>query len=299
MTKRQPKGTPIGGQFAQDRKPSGGDLSATEPRQYNYDKNAMRTAMSGLKRVGRDYEYKGHLIERNRGIGKWSCRVNLGDGRFVNEEYDTLKEAKWALDNLKSSDTVGSPTPNREIGTLRLDEHIYQFEKIGPENDVTKYTLTNEDGGGGWRFEIDGLTRRVKAHGVHPVNPSAEWRDKGEADIRTVVRLFEPDAKLLDLDGDTYLIGGDPWPLSKSHLTGINVAQMMLAKGHSEDEVLKNAMSERSDLERKLLERPDLANSIHENLLFCDGMEIAIGIGSAAAKANTVGATEKRFGSAS
>jgi hypothetical protein len=26
MTKRQPKGTPIGGQFAQDRKPSGGDL---------------------------------------------------------------------------------------------------------------------------------------------------------------------------------------------------------------------------------------------------------------------------------
>jgi ssDNA-binding Zn-finger/Zn-ribbon topoisomerase 1 len=26
MTKRQPKGTPVGGQFAQDRKPSGGDL---------------------------------------------------------------------------------------------------------------------------------------------------------------------------------------------------------------------------------------------------------------------------------
>jgi hypothetical protein len=29
MTKRQPKGTPVGGQFAQDRKPSGGDLTHT------------------------------------------------------------------------------------------------------------------------------------------------------------------------------------------------------------------------------------------------------------------------------
>ena len=32
MTKRQPGGTPVGGQFAEDRKPEGADLS--EPKSY-------------------------------------------------------------------------------------------------------------------------------------------------------------------------------------------------------------------------------------------------------------------------
>jgi hypothetical protein len=37
MTKRQPKGTPIGGQFAQDRKPDGPDLAASPPKATKRD----------------------------------------------------------------------------------------------------------------------------------------------------------------------------------------------------------------------------------------------------------------------
>ncbi len=187
---------------------------------------------------------------------------------------------------------------NRETGTFTLGDHAYQFEKTGPQNDVTNYVLTNDEGGGGWRFEYDSLTRRATAHGARPTNPSAEWRDKGEADIRSVVHLFEPDAKLLNLDGTIYLIGGESWLLSESHLSGISTGEMMLIGGKSEDDLREYAAQERISLAKSEAERPDSAASFAETRRYIEGIELAADTGRAAAKAGTVGAMRERFADA-
>lgn len=81
MTKRQPKGTPVGGQFAQDRKPDGGELVAprrgrvieTEPWSK---KELISTKVFFAKRVAEqnrqepDYAYRWYsLDQRLVGIG--------------------------------------------------------------------------------------------------------------------------------------------------------------------------------------------------------------------------------------
>ena len=252
MTKRQPKGTPVGGQFAQDRKPSGRDLSEVKvaDTEDKFSDSVIKIVSDGLP-----------------------------------------------SDNGYIGGSTSNGTVNRETGTFNFDDHTYQFEKIGPKDGVTTYHLTNADGGGGWDLKYDGLTRRASAHGRRPINPSEEWRDKGEADIRTVARLFEPNVKLLDLDGNTYLIGGSPQPLSESHLSGVSFGQGMLVSGKFDEAGLREYVApQRVDIDRRESRRPDMAKSFDETRRFLDGIEIAADIGAEAAKANTAGAMEARFG---
>jgi hypothetical protein len=66
-----------------------------------YDAVNMRTARSGLKRVGkRGYEYKGYLIEKDEMCG-WQCRIEYADGRVARYIFwDDLRSMKYTLDNL-------------------------------------------------------------------------------------------------------------------------------------------------------------------------------------------------------
>jgi len=205
------------------------------------------------------------------------------------------RHSKGTKDGGKFAPDVNAESTVDFRETKTFDDHTYQFEKTEGESVIVHYTLTNSDGGGGWRFEYDQLTRRVKAHGVHPVNPSARWRDRGEADIRTVVRTLEPNAKLIDLDGDTYLIGGNSFPLSKSTISGISTGQMMLTGGKFDEEGLRDYVAQqRNDTDRSESERPDMAASFAETRRYLDGIELAADIGSDAARAGTVGAMRER-----
>ncbi|MGA7836278.1 MAG: MarR family transcriptional regulator [Acidimicrobiales bacterium] len=116
---------------------------------------------------------------------------------------------------------------------------------------------------------------------------------RGEVDIRTALSALEPKAQLFELDRDTYLVYGPSHPLSSSHLSGINSGQMMLTGGNSEDELFSYVDQERTSLNRKADERPDLMTSIEENRRYVAGIEIAARMGHAAAEANTVGAMTK------
>lgn len=279
--KRQPKGTPVGGQFAEDRRPESADLPTTT---FTQDDDELAERLNRVDCLMQDYEQFGPSALE-------------GEMSFI---HSTLEDAR---DRLGDEGTYATryqdetvPAINHEEGTFNFGDHHYQFEKNGPENDVTNYVLTNAEGGGGWRFEYDSLTRRVEAHGVAPVRPSAEWRDKGEADIRTVVRMFEPNAKLVTLDRDTYLIGGNPWPLNNSYLIGISTGQMMLVGGKSEEELRNYIAQQRSDLTRSEAERPDMAESFNATRAYIEGIEIAADLGEDAAQANTVGVAKARFG---
>lgn len=297
---RVPKGTPkSGGQFTFDRKPDGGDLS--EPP------STLRMKIHN-ETPGEDIWcwYEGEDFDDVEAEGRWLPANDVEGAKFVSLHGDTGKVTielgagvrvvvqSIDLDFFSDND---EPPINHETGAFTYVSHTYQFEKTGPQNGVTNYTLTNDEGGGGWRFEYDGLTRRAKAHGVAPVNPSAEWRDRGEADIRSVVRLFEPNVKLLNLDGDTYLIGGDPWPLSRSHLSGISTGEMMLIGGKFDDDGLRRYIAQqRSDIDKSEAERPDMKESFAETRRYIDGIEIAADLGRDAAMAGTVGAMNERFG---
>jgi hypothetical protein len=63
VTKRQPKGTPVGGQFAQDRKPSGGDITTQTVEQPDGTKLWYRNG--GLHRED------GPAVELADGTREW------------------------------------------------------------------------------------------------------------------------------------------------------------------------------------------------------------------------------------
>jgi hypothetical protein len=302
--KRQPKGTDVGGQFAPSVNPESTvdlGIAADEPRiiatfrpqewvhdcaididgEYEFDVTDALAGLSDEELLAiEDHNYETDALWQNHPI-----RIEQPhDGPFEVEVADSIKGF------------IAAKNPvNHETGTFTLGDHTYQFDKTGPKNGVTNYVLVNEEGGGGWRFEYDDLTLRVKAHGVRPVNPSAEWRDKGEADIRLLVRLFEPNTRLIDLDGDTYLIGGDPWPLSKSHLSGISTGEMMLTGGKFDANGLRDYVAQqRRDTDKSEAERPDMADSFAETTRYLDGIEIAAYLGVEAAEANTVAAMRER-----
>ena len=75
MTKRQPKGTPVGGQFAQERKPDGGDLvpprkgSVVDTAPWGQDE-LVKTKVFFAKRVAEmnrrepDYAYRWYSLDQ-------------------------------------------------------------------------------------------------------------------------------------------------------------------------------------------------------------------------------------------
>ncbi len=157
-----------------------------------------------------------------------------------------------------------------------IDGHSYRVARADLGNDVVRYSLTNPK------------------DGVRPRKPTPSWRDRGEADIRNVMKELEPNAKLIDLDGKTYLIGGAPWPLSTSHLSGLATGEMMMTGAKSEDDLRAYVAQQRGDLDRSESERPDMAASFAETRRYVDGIELAADIGAEAAEANTVGAMRER-----
>lgn len=204
-----------------------------------------------------------------------------------------------AESNLELVDvSTDSPNLNRwTVESKRIGDFKYGVSRLERSNGTVHYMLTNMStaaGGGGWKITYDKFTRRADVKGVVPSKKTAEWRDRGEVDIRTALSALEPEAQLFELDRDTYLVYGPSHPLSSSHLSGINSGQMMLTGGNSEDELFAYVDQERTSLNRKADERPDLMTSIEENRRYVAGIEIAARMGRAAAEANTVGAMSER-----
>jgi hypothetical protein len=175
-----------------------------------------------------------------------------------------------------------------------IDDHAYQVARAQMPSDVVYYSLHNSKEGGGWSLEYDQLTRRVEVRGVRPRKPTPSWRDRGEADIRNVMKELEPNAKLIKLNHQTYLVDGPSWPLSTSHISGLHTGEMMMTGGRSEDDLRDYVAQQRSDFDKSEAERPDLADSINENRRYVEGIELAADIGAEAAMANTVGAMRER-----
>ena len=139
--KRQPKGTPVGGQFAQDRKPSGGDLTEDG--------------------VG--------SIEIGTGPGR--IREWFKDGEFVPPPIGTeinIAEAR-ALPSYVEVMATFEPTGDREFRLMARDMPRYTSSEHPTDSRVAR-RFTNLDTG----FEVfvggeDGQTNltkiRVVSHG--------------------------------------------------------------------------------------------------------------------------------------
>jgi len=75
------------------------------------------------------------------------------------------------------------------------------------------YHVRNEKYESGWRFEIAKNGQTAVAEPFGPRWQDAEWRDKGDADIREIVNTLEPDIRFVELRGDTYVIRGPAHPV--------------------------------------------------------------------------------------
>jgi hypothetical protein len=178
---------------------------------------------------------------------------------------------------------------------MTFGEHQYRVARIQMPSDIVRYSMQNSREGGGWSVEYDQLTCRVKVKGVRPRKPTGWWRDHGEADIRDVINDLEPNAAIIDLNGQMYPVhGGQSWPLGQSQLSGLSTGEMMLTGGKSEDDLRDYVDQQRSDFDKSEAERPDLADSINESRRYVEGIELAADIGAEAARANTVGAMRER-----
>jgi hypothetical protein len=197
---------------------------------------------------------------------------------------------------------------SRSVGAV-IDRVVYRVGIVDNGNDTVSYTLTDPLYKGGWDFEYDRLTHRAQAKGRRPNlsalsdEDSAAWRDRGEADIRNVVAMFEPNAVLVQCDGETYHANGrQAWALSPSTLSGLDSGQMMLTGGLDAgrssaqviDEVVKYVKEQRERDEITLRNSEDLAGAVAETETYLVGMELAVEMGTEAALANTVRAQRAR-----
>jgi hypothetical protein len=219
--------------------------------------------------------------------------VDLGNpGVFAS---DGAPPASPTSVGITSIDTNAPKVVNRwTFQDKTIDGHKYQVARAQMTNDVVRYSLHNSKDGGGWSLEYDQLTRRTEVKGVRPRKPTQQWRDRGEADIRKVMKEIEPNAKLIKLDHQTYLVDGPSWPLSTSHISGLATGEMMMTGGKSEHDLRHYVAQQRSDLNKSESERPDMAASFAETRRYVEGIELAADIGAEAAMANTVGAMRER-----
>jgi hypothetical protein len=218
---------------------------------------------------------------------------------LTNVEVDGVVVASFrridASRNSESLDASSTEVVNRTVVERKtIDGHSYRMARTDLGNGVVRYSLHSPKEGGGWNFDYDQLTRRAEVRGVRPRKPTPSWRDRGEADIRNVMKELEPNAELIKLDGETYRVDGPLWPLSKSELSGISTGEMMMTGGKSEDDLREYVAQQRSDVDRSESERPDMAASFAETRLYVNGISIAADLGHEAAEANTVGAMRER-----
>jgi hypothetical protein len=97
MTNRQPKGTPIGGQFAQDRKPDGGDLDVHQPPStYREVRDAYEDAVT-------------KLVSPNNSLDE--------------TDYDRMIRAAREFFDRQPLTTVGSPDAVQSMAQKFVDEH--------------------------------------------------------------------------------------------------------------------------------------------------------------------------------
>jgi hypothetical protein len=196
----------------------------------------------------------------------------------------------------------------RTVGAV-IDGVVYRVDIVDNGNDTVSYTLTDPLYEGGWNFEYDRLTRRAQAKGRRPNlsslsdEDSAAWRDRGEADIRNAVAVLEPNAVLVQYDGQTFHVDvRQVWALSSSTLSGLNSGQMMLTRGSGAgrsskrvmDEVAKFVKEQRERDEITLRDHEDRVDAVAETERYLVGIELAVEMGTDAALANTVGAQRGR-----
>ena len=170
-------------------------------------------------------------------------------------------------------------------------------------NGMKHYKFDNARFGGGWDVDYDSETFIATARGRGAFVSEAEaaaFRDSGRSNIFDVVQSVESEAVLVNLRGGP---SDDEWyfadgrqedPLPSSMMSGWHVGQMRLTSGASVDQLREDIANDRANHEQKGIERPDLANSVRENLLFCDGMELAASMGGNAAEQHTIGAYKAR-----
>jgi hypothetical protein len=139
MTNRQPKGTPVGGQFAEGRKPSGGDLDAHQPpTTYREVRNAYENAVTKLVSPDNsldevDYD---HMIYAAREFFDQQPLTTVGSPdaiqsmaqRFVDEHYGS----ETSPEPSHSKDLRASLEAQREES-----ERLYESALSGDDDDVT------------------------------------------------------------------------------------------------------------------------------------------------------------------
>jgi hypothetical protein len=218
--------------------------------------------------------------------------VDLGDnGEFVPDATPTPPADSASPDGWTKKKSISSWT----FKDFTIDGHRYRVGRAQMPSDIIYYALNNPTEGGGWNVEYDQLTCRVKVKGVRPRKPTPWWRDHGEADIRDVMKELEPNAAIIDLNGQMYPVnGGQSWPLGQSQLSGLSTGEMMLTGGQSEEDLRDYVDRARRDADKGEAERPDMAASFAETRRYVEGIELAAEIGAEAARANTVGAMRER-----
>lgn len=161
-----------------------------------------------------------------------------------------------------------------------IEGHSYHVVRTAVTDAVVHYTLTDPQEANGWRLEYHPTQRRLKAHGIRPRRPSPEWLDRGEADVRLVTAILEPNAVLVELDAKVYRVGGPSWPLSEEEMFGLASGERMLQKTDGRVSLLAYVAEQRHQFDTQEADHPKWSEWINERRRFLDGCELAIEIGT-------------------
>lgn len=132
-----------------------------------------------------------------------------------------------------------------DVEDVRIDGHDYQVSRAADDSGAEVWTFAGTEGG--WEFRYDADSKTAAVRGIRPASPSPEWLDRGEADIRKVVRSVHPDAEFVRLDGGYhYAIGGPPHPVDPDEYaasaTEVTHEVLDLADGREEHQIKVNGL---------------------------------------------------------
>lgn len=89
-----------------------------------------------------------------------------------------------------------------------IDGHEYEVSRSTGDSGADVWTFMGTEGG--WRFWYDDDSKTAIVTALRPTHPSPEWLDRGEADIRKVVRSVYPGAGFVRIGGGHYYAIGGP-----------------------------------------------------------------------------------------
>ncbi len=175
--------------------------------------------------------------------------------------------------------------------TRTIDDITYRVQRE-EYDDTVCYSLVDERFGGGWSLNYNRTTRIVRATLRRPRHRSAVakemWVQRGEANVRTVVRALEPNAALITSGDDVYGVAGrTEGPLGDLTRRGVDSGRAMLSGHHGQSQADRVAyVREFADAGRRSLEHlvanfPEMADSPNTAaaLEYFEGVSLATEIG--------------------